>query len=117
MTNVTQQSVTRTAADLQKLDLFSSLWGIFLHKQTNPHEFMVTAIEQLLSIFKPGKLSIFLFDTRYQQRMEQRSKEARIPESFVLRKMNLSQSQTFLTLAKNESLEAGPYLFKHADDL
>ena len=49
--------------------------------------------------------------------MEQRSKEARIPESFVLRKMNLSQTQTFLTLAKSESTEAGPYLFKHTDDL
>jgi len=45
MTNATAQSVTRTSADLKKLDLFSSLWGMFLHKQMNPHEFMVTAIE------------------------------------------------------------------------
>jgi hypothetical protein len=49
--------------------------------------------------------------------MEQRSRESRIPESFVLRKMNLSQTQTFITLAKSEGLEAGPYLFKHPDDL
>jgi hypothetical protein len=69
----------------------------------------------MTSIFKPSKLSIFLFDKRYQQRMEMKPKG--IPDTFVLRKMALSQTQTFLTLAKNELQESGPYLFKSPDDL
>ena len=79
------------SSDLQKLEKFTTVWGMFLHKIHNPLDLLIGFIDHLSVIFKPLRLSLFLLDKRYQQRMQNRSKEIRLPENFVMRKMNLDQ--------------------------
>jgi hypothetical protein len=65
MTANSQNSLNK-GLDLSKLDRFTTSWSMFLHKINNPQEFLLTAIDHLMFIFKPAKLSLFIIDKKFQ---------------------------------------------------
>lgn len=106
-----------TTIDLTKLDRFSTAWHHFLMKIQNPLDFLLTAIDQLTSIFKPSKMTLFVIDKRFQQRLVRSTskKQGRKDHLCAFTRMTMHGHQ-ITALAKNEEHQSLPPLFQSYEE-
>ena len=76
---------------------------------------MVTAIEQVISIFKPQKCTLYVLDKYYIKRINQKVINPKREIRCEIAKLNLT-SIPIIGISKNDGLQSQPPVFKSFDE-